>query len=245
MFSRSIVNKKLPTKTEAIKEDITQKLAERCNGQFLWVKMQEGQLRDGRSQKQLEKQSIPLLLVLRNPTTENGWESRIYRRMIGNELSPYYGGPLREMAGALLVSADCDEVRFDGVPDSINEGYIKTEIMGLCGSLIDIRSPQADCDLGLRTIHLAHFSVKEYLLCNLPMQGRLLQLNSSLKFPTEGMENILAAKMCLCYVDCQEVWQETEGINQILGPFRDYAASSWYQHASFVHLRMTMSLNHL
>ncbi|KAJ5963696.1 uncharacterized protein N7479_003572 [Penicillium vulpinum] len=225
MFSRSIVNKQLSTKTETTKEDIAQKLAERCNGQFLWVQMQERQLRSGKSQKQLEKAINSTPLALTRHTTENGWESRIFQRMTENEPSPCYDGP------RLLF----DRFQFDEVPDSISESYIKTEIMELCGSLIELRSPQADCDPGSRTVHLAHFSVKEYLLCNLPVQGRLIQLNSSLESSTEGSENTLAAKMCLCYVECEEVWQDTsdEERNKILGSFLHYAAGSWYQHASF------------
>lgn len=258
MFARSIVNKKLSTMTEGTKEDISQKLAECCNGQFLWVQMQESQLRDWKSPKQLEKaiNSTPPGL---DKTYDREWmgishlsEDNRERAIALLRWAAFALRPLSvcEMAGALLINADCYEVRFEGAPGRINENYIKTEMMELCGSLIDIRSPEAECDPGSRTVQLAHFTVKEYLLCNLPVQGRLLQLNSSLKFSTEGMENTLAAKMCLCYVDCEEVWQETseEGRAQVLGPFRDYAARSWYQHASFGNIRdseLVKSVNQL
>ncbi|KAJ5931664.1 hypothetical protein N7516_006153 [Penicillium verrucosum] len=258
MFARSIVNKRLSTMTEGTKEDISQKLAECCNGQFLWVQMQESQLHDWKSPKQLEKtiNSTPPGL---QKTYDREWtgishlsEDKRERTIALLRWAAFALRPLSvcEMAGALLINADCDEVRFEGVPGRINENYIKSEMMELCGSLIDVRSPEAECDPGSRTVHLAHFTVKEYLLCNLPVQGRLLQLNSSLKFLTEGMENTLTAKMCLCYVDCEEVWQETpeEGRAQVLGSFRDYAARSWYQHASFGNIRdseLVKSVNHL
>ncbi|CAI7652798.1 unnamed protein product [Penicillium crustosum] len=258
IFARSIVNKKLSTMTETTKEDISQKLAECCNGQFLWVQMQEGQLRDWQSPKQLEKaiNSTPPGL---DKTYDREWmgishlsEHNRERSIALLRWAAFALRPLSvcEMAGALLISADCDEVRFEEVPGRINENYIRTEMLELCGSLIDIRSPEGECDPGSRTVHLAHFTVKEYLLCNLPVQGRLLQLNSSLKFSTEGMENTLAARMCLCYVDCEEVWQETseDGGAQVLGSFRDYAAGSWYQHASFGNIRdseLVKSVNQL
>ncbi|CAI7614169.1 unnamed protein product [Penicillium viridicatum] len=258
MFARSMVNKRLSTMTETTKEDISQKLAECCNGQFLWVQMQESQLRDWKSPKQLEKaiNSTPPGL---DKTYDREWrgishlsEDNRERTIALLRWAAFALRPLSicEMAGALLISADCDEVRFEGVPGRINENYIKTEMMELCGSLIDIRSPEGECDPGSRTVHLAHFTVKEYLLCNLPVQGGLLQLNSGLKFSTEGMENTLAAKMCLCYVDCEEVWQETseEGGAQVLGSFRDYAANSWYAHASFGNIRdseLVKSVNQL
>ncbi|KAF4766281.1 hypothetical protein HAV15_010745 [Penicillium sp. str.  len=197
---------------------------------FLWVQMQESQLRDWKSPKQLEKaiNSTPPGL---DKTYDREWMGISHLSEDNRERSIAL---LRWAAFALRPLS----IR-RGVPGRINENYIRTEMMELCGSLIDIRSPEGECDPGSKTVHLAHFTVKEYLLCNLPVQGRLLQLNSSLKFSTEGMENTLAARMCLCYVDCEEVWQETseEGRAQVLGSFRDYAAGSWYQHASFGNIR--------
>ncbi|KGO77047.1 NACHT nucleoside triphosphatase [Penicillium italicum] len=247
VFSRSIVNKKLSAMTDAIKSDISQKLAECCNGQFLWVQMQESQLHDWKRPKQLEKaiNSTPPGLDktydrewmgISNLSEDDREQTIALLRWTAFALRPL---SVCEIAGALLISADCDEVRFDEAPDRISESFIKAKIMRLCGSLIDIRSPQLGCDPGSRTLHLAHFTVKEYLVCNLPVPGTLLQLNSSLKFSIEGTENTLAAKMCLCYVNCEEVWKEVseKGRKQILGSFRDYAAGSWYQHASFGNMR--------
>ncbi|KZN90704.1 Ankyrin-3 [Penicillium chrysogenum] len=258
MFSRSIVNKKLSTMTEATKSDISQKLAERCNGQFLWVQMQESQLRDWKSPKQLEKaiNSTPPGL---SKTYDREWmgisllsDDNRERTISLLRWAAFALRPLSvsEIAGALSISANCDEVRIDEVPDRINDSYIETEIMRLGGSLIDIRNPMAGYDPRSRTVHLAHFTVKEYLLCNLPAPGRLLQFNSSLKSSTEGIENLLAAKMCLCYVDCEGVWQETseEGRDEVLESFRNYASRSWYQHASLGNMRdsdLVKSLNQL
>ncbi|KAK5989236.1 hypothetical protein PT974_10742 [Cladobotryum mycophilum] len=53
-YSRSIVEKKLVKKTESLKETISQKMADHCNDQFLWLKMQEDNLRGWKNQKQLE-----------------------------------------------------------------------------------------------------------------------------------------------------------------------------------------------
>ncbi|KAE9566076.1 hypothetical protein CGMCC3_g17755 [Colletotrichum fructicola] len=54
-YSRSIVNNKLPNKDEPTRLSISQKMADRYNGQFQWLKMQENFLRKGRNKKQLEK----------------------------------------------------------------------------------------------------------------------------------------------------------------------------------------------
>lgn len=53
-YSRSIVDRKLSDKGETAKGDISQKLARRCEGQFLWLTLQEGSLRSGKNKKQLE-----------------------------------------------------------------------------------------------------------------------------------------------------------------------------------------------
>lgn len=54
-FSRHIVDRKLSNKTDKIRSFLSNKLADRCGGQFLWLKMQEKSLRSGRNQLQLQR----------------------------------------------------------------------------------------------------------------------------------------------------------------------------------------------
>ncbi|KAK2005285.1 hypothetical protein LZ32DRAFT_664471 [Colletotrichum eremochloae] len=54
-YSRSIVDNKLSNKDESTKLSISQKMVDRCGGQFQWLRMQEDFLRKGRNQKQLER----------------------------------------------------------------------------------------------------------------------------------------------------------------------------------------------
>ncbi|KAJ5651018.1 uncharacterized protein N7484_004741 [Penicillium longicatenatum] len=213
IYSRSIVNKKLSNRTEATKEDIAMKLSDRCNGQFLWVKMQEDCLRSGKNR------TISLLR----------WTAFALRPLTVNEIT-----------AALLISDDCEEVRVDELPDNVDDDYINTEILDLCGSLVEIRISQAETQAGLRTVHLAHFSVKQYLLSNIPSQGRIVQINSALKVSGEAMQSTLLANMCLCYVQCEDVWTECpdeEGGKNVLTAFRNYAAGSWQQHASLGNMK--------
>ena len=44
-FSRSIIEKKLANKTETLKHELSQRMVDRCEGMFLWVKMLEEHLR--------------------------------------------------------------------------------------------------------------------------------------------------------------------------------------------------------
>ncbi|KAJ5925394.1 hypothetical protein N7454_008033 [Penicillium verhagenii] len=144
-YSRSI----LSNRTEATKEDIAMKLSNRCNGQFLWVRMQEDCLRSGKSQKKIEEtiNSAPAGL---EHTYERNWQkiSRFSEEDRERTISllrwaAFALRPLtvNEMTGAVLVSSDSDEVLLDDLPDTVDEDYINTEILDLCGSLIEIRIP--------------------------------------------------------------------------------------------------------
>lgn len=257
-FSRSVVNKKLSSRPGPAREDIAQRLANQCNGQFLWVKMQEDHLRSGKSQKKLE-QAINSTPPGLEHTYDRNWvrisnmpEDDRDRTVSLLRWAAFAFRPLSvsEITGALSISRDCDEVQLDELPDSIDEDYLNTEILELCGSLVEIRTSQAECEPGLRTVHLAHFSVKQYLLCNMSGQGGVLQANASLKTSIEIRENTLLAKMCLCYVDSEDVWQESpdEEAVKMLSPFRDYAAGSWHQHANIGNIRddeLVEKMNHL
>ncbi|KAJ5929153.1 hypothetical protein N7454_007001, partial [Penicillium verhagenii] len=243
LYSRALVWHKLPKKKDSAKEIITQKLVERCDGQFLWIKLLQDEefLRSGKSQGQIERaiNSIPRRL---ESVYERNWtrildfpeddRDRAFSllRWTAFALRPLTVG---EIAGALLVSHDSDEVLMDEQPDCVDEDYLETIISYLGRSLVDIRTPQAGGPVALRTVHLAHFSVKEYLLTRLPISTGILQLNSTLCRSTEVDQSTLLAKMCLRYVDCHSVWvDESADEYEVLAPFREYAANSWPEHIS-------------
>lgn len=235
-YSRSIVHKKLPKKTGMIREDISQKLADRCNGQFLWIKMQEASLRSGKNQKQLE-QAINSTPTGLEHIYERNWikisqlpEEDRDRAFSLLRWTTFAVRPLTicEMTEALVISEHNNEVRVDELPDDIDVEYIDTEISYYCGSLLDVRSPQSGCYAGLRTVHLAHFSVKEFLLHKIPPED-------SLRCFTESIEKTLLAKLCLRYVNCPTVWRKNSHVEDgpAIGSLLNYAAGSWRQHACF------------
>ncbi|WAO96989.1 Hypothetical protein NCS54_01468700 [Fusarium falciforme] len=53
-YSWSIVNKKLPNKSDDVRSTLSEAMTDRCQGQFLWLKMQEEFLRRGMNKKQLQ-----------------------------------------------------------------------------------------------------------------------------------------------------------------------------------------------
>ncbi|KAJ5094661.1 hypothetical protein N7456_010522 [Penicillium angulare] len=248
VFSRSIVDKKLSNRNESTKKDIAKRLADHCDGQFLWVKMQEECLRSGKSQKKIE-QTITSTPPGIEHTYERNWgrisgfteqdreRTVLLLRWITFALRPL---TVNEITGALLISEDEDGIQMDELPDIIDENYISTEILNLCGSLIEIRVPQTECRAGLKTLHLAHFSVKEYLLTVLPHPGKMtgMQLNSSLAASTDAAmaaHDTLLANICLRFVNCEQAWVakfEDGELDNPLIAFRDYASLSWYNHGS-------------
>ncbi|KAE8323674.1 hypothetical protein BDV39DRAFT_217653 [Aspergillus sergii] len=186
-YCRSIVEEKLSTKTDEAKNEITEKLADRCNGQFLWVRLQQDTLRSGKSQRKLEQaiNSTPSgiehiyernWMKIMGLTEEDRTRAISLLRWTAFSLRPL---TISEISGALVISEDDGELLLDDLPDSIDEDYVNTEIKELCGSLLEVRDAQDKSDARLKTVHLTHFSVKEYLLRNLPIEGKVLQLNST------------------------------------------------------------------
>ncbi|KAJ5266606.1 hypothetical protein N7478_009414 [Penicillium angulare] len=242
IFSRSIVDKKLSNRNESTKDDITTRLADHCNGQFLWVKMQEECLRSGKSQKQIEQAitSTPPGIehtYERNWVTISGFTDQDRKRTVS--LLRWIAFALRpltvnEITGALLINEDDEGVQRDELPDSIDEDYINTEILNLCGSLVEIRVPQNEHRPGLKTLHLAHFSVKQYLLTILPNPGKIMQFNSTFDASAETVHSTLLATTCLRFVNSEDSWAEEseEDVNNTIIDFRSYASFSWYKHGS-------------
>ena len=54
LFSKSVVNKKLPNRDESLREDLAGQLVEKCDGMFLWIKLQQDQIRSGQTAKKLQ-----------------------------------------------------------------------------------------------------------------------------------------------------------------------------------------------
>ncbi|KAF2469631.1 ankyrin-1, partial [Lindgomyces ingoldianus] len=214
-YSRSIVNRKLFKKNETTKDDISQKMADRCNGQFLWLRMQEDSLDGWMNKKQLEDTigGTPIGLeqlydrtwsqISHFPDWKKGRAVSILR-WAAFALQPL---TVCEIAEALLVHDDYDDLPIEEMPDSIDEDYINSGILGLCGSLLEVRGTLSEPHLGLRTVHLTHFTVKEFLIIQLPIQGGSIGANRRLSTSVEAVQGSILAKTCLRYINFPRVWQ--------------------------------------
>ena len=240
LFCRNTVDKKLPNKSETLRDKISQRMAKRCNGMFLWVRMQGDNLRGGKGTKQLEEIVDDAPAGLEHLYDRN-W-ARLsnlpdYDRARAFSILRWAAFALRpltilELTEALLVVDDdsCDDLLVDQLPDDIDDEYVNGEIMGLCGSLIEIRGEASNRNLGSLTVHLTHFSVKQYILRKMSGPG-LSDMNRLLR-SNEAIQSNELAKICLRYLNFGKVWQQS-GLpkdNLSSRPFRNYAARFWHQH---------------
>ncbi|KAL6793087.1 ankyrin repeat-containing domain protein [Trichoderma sp. SZMC 28012] len=202
---------------ESLKADISEKMAMKCGGQFLWLKLQEDSLRSWKNQKQLQDAI---------DTTPSGLDSLYYRSWVRLSKLPKDERDrafslLRWIAEAVLISFENEELPTDELPDSIDDEYVNSEILGIGGSLL------------IDTVRLTHFSVKQYFLSHDSTTGNTLQANEKLRSSNERTENITLAQLCLWYIHYEQIWQFEHGKNsdQVQGSFKDYAAGYWHRHA--------------
>ncbi|GKT61429.1 ankyrin repeat domain-containing protein 52 [Colletotrichum tofieldiae] len=240
-YSRSIVDNKLSNKDEPTRLSISQRMADRCHSQFQWLRMQEDFLRKGRNQKQLEKDIDETPAGL-DRLYDRNWERierlRDVEKIRAFSLLRWAAFALRpltvcEITEAVLINDDCDDLPVDELPDSVDDDYIESEILGLCGSLIEVRGTLSQSSAGSRKIDISHFSVKQYLLCKIPSRGAILFANENLRTSNEIIESATLAKLCLRYIGFQRVWDGSlhGGKDRTGMSFREYAAKYWYQHS--------------
>ncbi|KAI1384141.1 uncharacterized protein F4822DRAFT_62342 [Hypoxylon trugodes] len=243
LFSQSIVDQKLRNKSQAQREDLARKMVDRSESMFLWIKMLDGQLRGGKGQGQLQR------AVEQAPTNLGSLYDRNWRRITelpdadrdrAMAIIRWATFALRPMTileitnALLLVDAECDDL-LEELPDAIDNEYIATEILDLCASLIETRGTSSDP--AALTIHLTHFSVRQYILCCMPAPGDELLPNEQLRAGNEKVQSNVLAIICLRYLtNYNEVWEESweesrQGEkSRMIRAFRQYATDSWYRH---------------
>ncbi|KAK2053481.1 hypothetical protein LY76DRAFT_649832 [Colletotrichum caudatum] len=151
-------------------------MANRCEGQFLWLTMQEPALRRGMNTKQLQ-QAINNSPTGLNHLYDHAWakitqygESDKARAFALLHWAAFALRPLTvcEISGAALID-DSEDLLLEDLPDALDADYIETEIVGLCSPLLMIRNESPGVDIGQQTVCLVHFTVREYLLPNLSL----------------------------------------------------------------------------
>ena len=243
-FSRSVVDKKLPNKDDGLRKDLAEQLAEKCGGMFLWIKLQQDQLRSSKNLKQLQNivRNMPIGL---NKTYERNWQviqtqspEEQSRALAILRWSTFALRPLSvsEITEALVVELGDDgtALQWDELPDNIDDDYINNEIVDICGALVEVRSGTSGGGAGYRTIHLIHPSVREFLLFTLshnPVNTSQLHFGIG-KTPEQAEHHEYLAKICLGYLSCKDVWQQptTQKAAEHRYKFISYAANNWHSH---------------
>ncbi|KAI0479777.1 prion-inhibition and propagation-domain-containing protein [Xylaria cf. heliscus] len=240
VLSRSVVDRKLGNKSEAQRDLLANKLVDRCNSMFLGIKLLEDDLTGGENLKQLQTviDKAPNKL---DHIYDRNWEriqrleeSDRHRAFSILRWAAFGERPLTvlEITEALLLAdGECENIDYEGLPDSIDSVYIKTEILDLCVSLVEIR-PGLTSDLGNSIVHLTHFSVRQYIICHMLTYPMNLMANEQLRASNEDFQNNIIAKACLRYLNCEQIWRDPqpEDTSPAIQAFRDYAAGSWHKH---------------
>jgi ankyrin repeat protein len=244
LYSRSVVDKKLPKKDESLRMKLASQLAERCEGMFLWIHLQQPQLRDTKSKTTLERivENMPLGLI---ETYRKKWEA-IKRQPADDQdrafailrWTTFALRPLSisEISEALVVNtyAKCSGLPIDELPDDIDEEYIDNEIIAICGSLVEVRRANTEAKSGSKTIHVVHPSVREFLLSVLPKHLEMLSDKASTveHAASSADQHRYLSSVCLTYLNYDNVWNNPESNQSCISghPFLDYAARFWHMH---------------
>ncbi|KAK4232857.1 hypothetical protein C8A03DRAFT_39490, partial [Achaetomium macrosporum] len=232
-FARSIVDRKLPKKSEHDKDSLSKIMTDRCEGQFLWLRMQEQNLKSWKNLGQLQSalESTPTGL---DYIYKRNWD-RIEHSDRAVALLRWAAFALRtltinEITEAVLIDEDCEALPTHELPDVIDEEYIGTEILEFCGPLLEVRRSHPVSAAGDQTVHLAHFTVREFLVRHLPAGG--IWQNENLRASNERIQHTILARSCLWYVQSRQSWQIGSDTHE--SPFqaalRDYSAASWHAH---------------
>lgn len=239
-FSNSVVQRGIPNKPSALKNEIASEAALKCEGMFLWIRLMHERLSPGKNAKQLRE-----VVRATPPGLDKAYERDI-RNIADLETDEreraiailrwtlFAERPLtvREMTEALLIRDDDEEDTFpeDDLPDAWDEYYTNDQIKRLCGSLIELRSTDMHEPIEDQTIQFVHFSVKEYLLRTIK-PGISSQ---TIDFSDAVSEQSYLARACLrylCYQDFNLGRHSTSiSLQDIMKryAFYKYAAQSWF-----------------
>ncbi|KAI9859796.1 MAG: hypothetical protein M1813_006513 [Trichoglossum hirsutum] len=248
-YSRSVLQRRLPKKSQLLKEELAGEMVDKCQGQFLWIRLQEDHLSGWKSTKDLRK-----VISEMPPDLEGAYLKDLERISSLNTRDRerafailrwvlFASTPLTvvELAEALAVEGDNSKCFPVGnLPDEIDEIYINEGIIGFGGTLLEVHGRDDVQPLSSHTVHFVHVSVREYLLAHLEKSS----IPGSPQFWDIERQHDHLVKICLqylCYDDIGICVTESD-IQRHLErhPFLLYAIKSWPLHhrnsgQSFLH----------
>ena len=143
---------------------------------------------------------------------------------------------LRPLTVAEIAEALAFELRPDGEDLDIEDiestiqyfgdDYINTEILEPCAALIEVRMDKPGDSPGLRTIHIIHASVREFLISVLPRKRSPEFDRVSIESENHGY----ITTTCLSYISCNDIWIPAD--SAVKHAFLRYAARCWVMHVN-------------
>lgn len=213
LLSETIVATRLPKQEQSLRQELAAKMAERCDGQFLWLKFQQDRLRDRKSPKALRKLVHDMPPKLRSVyertwnQIENLEESDRAVGMLRWLCFAYESLTVQDMAEALVINLNLESDPFldDDLPSEIDDEYIDGEIKFLCGSLVELSDRQIPMN---RTVGLIHASAFEFLVEKLPSPK--FDGLDSVQPDSSAVHHAALAAYCVRYLDSSAAWS-TDG----------------------------------
>ena len=128
-YARHIIGRRLLAKSDTTKDGLSKAMAEHCNSMFLWIKLQEAELRSWKNETQLHA------AITNSPPKLNSLYERNWARMMALPHDrkrrafsllrwvAFALRPLRvsEICKAVLMAGNDIKVDFDDLPDEITE----------------------------------------------------------------------------------------------------------------------------
>lgn len=133
---------------------------------------------------------------------------------------------INEIAEAVLINED-EDLPTNELPDVVDDDYIGSEILDLCSPLLEVRRLNSELEAGKQTVHLAHFTVKQFLVGRLPTG---VWQNETLRASNERIQHTMLARSCLWYIQSRQAWQNNAYGSPCQKAFRDYSATAWHTH---------------
>lgn len=237
-FSAHVVDQKLSNKKEKLRREIATEAADRSKGMFLWIQLLEKEIEkaNGDNAKRLKGivREMPSgisqayareLDKIDRLTGRHRQQAITILRWVLFAVRPLQ---VKELAEALIVSEYEDEsYPDDDLPDEweecfVDEYYVKTNILGLGGSLLVLRPESSNAPLASHTVHFVHFSVKEYLTSD----GGENSWAAKLSLSDQATETNVLSRVCLRYLT-MDVFNEIPSDTRLY-PFLSYASWAWY-----------------
>ena len=245
IYTRAIVNDVLHKRTSDLRDDIALRLVEKCDGMFLYLRRIQPRLKSkssiGAAKLRAIIEDMPrgldeaydrdLQTICELDSEDRERALSILRWVL------YAARPLtvRELAEALLIYVNDEAVDDwfpqDDLPETWDENYTDEQIMGVCGSLIEIRRGEEAGNLvENQTVHFVHFSVQEYLLRTVNTELPVL-IRDYFTDPFRVHE--LITKICLRYL-CLKDFQQAA--HSTITQFNTRAKKYAFLHYAAVYL---------